>query len=129
VEKRIKPVLDEGRIVLCDRFSDSTMAYQGYARGFPLEHINQVNEIGGGMRPDLTILLDLTVEQSIERQKIRGEVAEDRFESLGKEFHTKVRNGFLEVASQEPDRFVVINAYQEKDIITSLIKKAVMDKI
>ena len=105
----IKPALKEGVIVLCDRHTDSTVAYQGYGRGLDLEQIHNLNSIAtNGLKPDLTIVLDVDVETS---QKRVG-VEKDRMESAGIEFFERVRKGFLEIAKQEPERVKVVDSTQ-----------------
>ena len=103
----IKPALKEGKIILCDRHTDSTVAYQGYGRGLDLEQINMLNNIAtSGLKPDLTIVFDVDVETSM--QRVGKE--KDRMESAGVEFFNKVRQGYLEIAKQEPNRVKVINS-------------------
>lgn len=105
----IKPALEKGTIVLCDRHIDSTVAYQGYGRGLDINRINMLNNIAtSGLKPDLTIVLDLDVETS---QKRVG-TEKDRMESAGSEFFERVRKGFLEIAKQEPERVKVIDSTQ-----------------
>ena len=115
----IKPALKEGKIVLCDRHTDSTAAYQGYGRGINLEEIKKLNEIAvSGLKPDLTIVFDIDIETSLSR--VGNE--KDRMESAGVEFFNRVRNGYLEIAKQEPDRVKIINA---SDTIDNIHKKVV----
>lgn len=103
----IKPALKEGIIVLCDRHTDSTVAYQGYGRGLDLNEIRHLNNIAtGGLKPDLTFLFDINVETS--QARVGSE--KDRMESAGVEFFERVRKGFLEIAKQEPERVKVIDA-------------------
>ncbi|MBE7710581.1 MAG: dTMP kinase [Cyanobacteria bacterium SIG31] len=105
----IKPALEEGVIVLCDRHTDSTVAYQGYGRGLDLEQIHRLNKIAtSGLKPDLTIVLDVDVETS--QKRVGAE--KDRMESAGIEFFERVRNGFLEIAKQEPERVKVVDSTQ-----------------
>lgn len=105
----IQPALNEGKIVITDRFSDSTAAYQGYGRGIDMKLIEILDKIAaGGMKPDLTFLLDIGVETGLRRN--RGANKVDRFELEEIDFHEKVRDGFLEIAGQEPKRIKVINA-------------------
>lgn len=105
----IKPALEEGTIVLCDRHTDSTVAYQGYGRGLDLEQIYRLNKIAtSGLKPDLTIVLDVDVETS--QKRVGSE--KDRMESAGIEFFERVRNGFLEIAKQEPERVKVVDSTQ-----------------
>ncbi len=115
----IKPALKEGKIVLCDRHTDSTAAYQGYGRGINLDEIKKLNEIAvSGLKPDLTIVFDIDIETSLSR--VGNE--KDRMESAGVEFFNRVRNGYLEIAKQEPDRVKIINA---SDTIDNIHKKVV----
>ena len=105
----IKPALEEGVVVLCDRHTDSTVAYQGYGRGLDLVQIHRLNNIAtSGLKPDLTIVLDVDVETS---QKRVG-TEKDRMESAGIEFFERVRKGFLEIAKQEPQRVKVVDSTQ-----------------
>lgn len=105
----IKPALEKGVIVLCDRHIDSTVAYQGYGRGLDLEQIHNLNNIAtGGLKPDLTIVFDVDVETS--QSRVGAE--KDRMESAGREFFERVRRGFLEIAKSEPERVKVIDSTQ-----------------
>ncbi len=105
----IKPALEEGTIVLCDRHTDSTVAYQGYGRGLDLAQIHNLNKIAtSGLKPDLTIVLDVDVETS--QKRVGSE--KDRMESAGIEFFERVRKGFLEIAKQEPERVKVVDSTQ-----------------
>ena len=105
----IKPALENGVIVLCDRHTDSTVAYQGYGRGLDLEQIHNLNSIAtNGLKPDLTIVLDVDVETS--QKRVGAE--KDRMESAGIEFFERVRKGFLEIARQEPERVKVVDSTQ-----------------
>jgi dTMP kinase len=105
----IRPALEQGVIVLCDRHTDSTVAYQGYGRGLDLERIYDLNKIAtGGLKPNLTIVLDVDVETS--QKRVGAE--KDRMESAGIEFFQKVRKGFLEIAKQEPERVKVVDSTQ-----------------
>ena len=105
----IKPALEAGVIVLCDRHTDSTVAYQGYGRRLDLEQIYNLNKIAtSGLKPNLTIVLDVDVETS----QARVGAEKDRMESAGVEFFERVRNGFLEIAKQEPERVKVVDSTQ-----------------
>ena len=105
----IKPALNKGQIVLCDRHTDSTLAYQGYGRGLDINQLKQLNSIAtGGLVPDLTFVFDIDTETSMKRV---GK-DKDRMENAGVEFHKKVRNGYLELAKNEPDRIKVLDATQ-----------------
>lgn len=119
VECIIKPALKNGVIVLCDRHTDSTLAYQGYGRGLDLEEIKQLNNIAtGGLKPDLTLLFDVDIETS----QARVGKEKDRMESAGVDFFERVRKGFLEIAKAEPDRVKVLNS---ADTIENIHKKVV----
>ena len=103
----VNPAVKEGKIVLCDRHIDSTIAYQGYGRGLDIERINMLNNIAtNGIKPDLTFVFDIDVETSMKR--VGKE--KDRMESAGIEFHNRVRHGYLELAKQEPQRIKVLDA-------------------
>ena len=107
VDTVIKPALDRGTSVACDRFSDSTVAYQGYGRGLPFRDIDSMNRIATtGLTPDLTILLDIDPMVGMAR---KGKPS-DRIESAGMDFHVRVRKGFLEMAEANPGRFRVVDA-------------------
>ncbi|HEX2932579.1 MAG TPA: dTMP kinase [Candidatus Binatia bacterium] len=115
VNEVIMPAIQAGNIVLCDRFTDSTVAYQGYARGMDLRLLQQLNDFADrGFRPDLTYLLDCPVSVALSRtarrQSAIGQSREDRFEREKLEFHEKVRAGFLKLAEAEPERFRIIDA-------------------
>jgi len=104
------PALDRGAWVVCDRFSDSTLAYQGYGGGVPLERLAQLHRlIAEDFHPDLTLILDIPVELGLARAALRRG-GERRFESKGAEFHERVRRGFLTIAQAEPGRCAVIDA-------------------
>ena len=114
VENVIRPALAAGMWVLCDRFADSTFAYQGYGRGLDLDEIKRINSFAtGGLVPDRTVLLDVSPEVSAKRMRAR-EVATntdaDRMEKAGDDFHARLKKGFLELAAAEPERFAVISA-------------------
>ena len=103
----VKPAVEKGEIVLCDRHIDSTVAYQGYGRGLDINEINMLNNLAtGGKKPDLTLVFDVDVETSMKR--VGKE--KDRMESAGIDFHNRVRNGYLELAKQEPTRIKVLDA-------------------
>jgi dTMP kinase len=122
VETVIKPSLAQGYIVLCDRYYDSTIAYQGYGRGMDLEQIAQINRIAtNGLQPDLTLWFDLDVKVGLSRAKqVSGQP--DRMERLDLEFHQNVAQGFRELAEQDRDRIVRIDASQNAELIQSHIR-------
>ena len=103
----VNPAVSQGKIVLCDRHIDSTVAYQGYGRGLDIERINKLNDIAtNGKKPDLTFVFDIDVETSMKR--VGKE--KDRMESAGIDFHNRVRQGYLKLAENEPNRIKVIDA-------------------
>lgn len=107
VETFIKPSIEEGKIVLCDRHTDSTIAYQGYGRGQDIKLLKELNVIAvNSVKPDLTLLFDVSTE--VAQERVGSE--KDRMESAGIEFHKKVRNGYLELQKQEPNRIKLVNA-------------------
>ena len=112
VSDLITPALESGRVVICDRFTASTVAYQGYGRGLDLELIRSLNDLAcQGLRPDLTVLLDVPWEEGLVRKQ--GEIT-DPFESEGMEFHGRVREGYLAQASAEPDRWFIVDGIKPK---------------
>ena len=114
VSEVIRPALEKGTWVLCDRFADSTFAYQGYGRGLDLSGLRELNAFAtSGLVPDRTVLLDVSAGTSAERMRIRERAtgaAADRMEMAGAEFHARLKRGFLELAAAEPERFAVIAA-------------------
>ena len=116
VQKIIRPALAEGTVVLCDRHADSSVVYQGYARGVEIEFLNQGNRFATkGLKPDLTLLFDLDPEVGLKRI---GEGRDNnRLDREPLEFHQKVRAGFLDLAAQEPARWVILNATKAPDAL------------
>jgi len=122
VEKVIRPALSAGKIVLCDRFADSTMVYQGFARGIEIDKVKALCEFAAGeLQPELTILLDAAPEALLQRRADRG--VQDRFEQEGLDFQKKVREGFLLLANSEPKRIKKVNALQNTDAVQADIQK------
>lgn len=108
VAQLILPALNEGKVVICQRFSDATFAYQGHARGLDMNHLKQMNEIAtGGLEPDLTILLDMEAAKGLSR---KHHDQRDRLENESLSFHNKVREAYLDIARQSPERIQVIDA-------------------
>ena len=129
VERLISPALDRGDWVVCDRFADSTMAYQGYGHGMGREPIETLHGLAiGGLKPDLTLILDLPVETGLTRAGSRGG-DETRYERMADGFHQRLRDGFLDIAAREPDRCVVIDATQEIDAVQQEVRRAVTDRL
>ncbi len=122
VNNVIEPALSAGTWVICDRFTDSSRAYQGGGRGLPQEDINRLAQwVHGDLRPDLTILLDTPVEVGMNRAGRRNEP--DRFESEQSEFFERVRATYLQLAEHEPQRFVVVDATQDLDVVRDTIEQ------
>jgi dTMP kinase len=121
----IRPALMRQELVLCDRFMDSTRAYQGYAGGCDLELIDRLeNTIVAGTRPDLTFVFDLDPAIGLQRARQRNDGTEDRFERKGLAFHQELRQGFLAIAKSEPMRCQVIDAGQSVDKVAAAISEA-----
>jgi len=119
VDTVIKPNLENGKVVICDRFADSTTVYQGYGRGLDLEVVKIVNNtVTRDLLPDLTVLLDLPAEEGLARKKSKRR---DRFEKEKVAFHERVREGYLKLAASEPKRWLVVDARQSKEKIAELI--------
>lgn len=128
VKKFIKPELLNGKTVLCDRFFDSTTAYQGYARGFDLSFLASLHEFAtDGLKPDLTFLIDIDLNEGFKRiqNRTKTQGKDDRIELEAREFHEKVRNGYLEIAQNNTDRFRVINGSGTIDDIHGEIVKEI----
>jgi len=119
VAEVIKPALKSGKVVISDRYADSTTVYQGYGRGLELAMVRAVNKAATqGLKPDLTILLDIAAKEGLAR-KLAGKT--DRFEQETPAFHRKVREGYLKLALEEPERWLVIDASQSKETIAAII--------
>jgi len=136
VHEVIRPALASGRLVLCDRFTDSTLAYQGYGRGVDLDMLRRLNQVAShGITPDVTFLLDCPVEVGLSRTAQRnmnlksGGSREDRFEQERADFHERVRRGFLELARAEPQRIYVLDASRPTEEVHHEIKKIVDQKL
>lgn len=124
VQEEIIPAINNGKIVLCDRYTDSTLAYQGYGRGVELEQINYLNKIATrGKKPDLTLVFD--VESEVAQKRVGDE--KDRLEKEGLEFHRKLRFGYLEIAKREPERVKVIDANKSIDEVFIETKKVISE--
>ncbi|MBI4873592.1 MAG: dTMP kinase [Acidobacteria bacterium] len=121
----IRPALAEGKIVLSDRFTDSTMAYQGLGRGLGEEMVNALDAIAcRGLKPDLTILIDIDLETGLERARGRG--AADRMDAQAEDFHRRVREAYLRMAAREPHRFRLIDGRGTPDEVAALVSAAVI---
>lgn len=130
VEQLIKPALERGEIVICDRFFDSTFVYQGIARSIDLQVINQLKDIAvGSLKPDLTLLLDLDPEAGIKRAEERQSGTLDRIEAESLEFFKSVRQAYLDLAISEPDRFTVIDGELSVEAIEAIVWSTVQSKL
>lgn len=134
VVEKIRPALDRGDIVLCDRFVDSSIAYQGQARGIGIEEVKAINEFAiEGLRPDLTIYLDVEAHVGLERIKDKkSNRKQDRLELEAITFHEDVRKGYFKLIDLEPDRFTIIDASKDEDHVFqetwAVIKAKISDK-
>jgi len=126
LQKIIRPALASGKFVLCDRFSDSTRAYQGYAGGCDLKLLDALEaSIVGRTRPALTLILDIDPAMGLARAKSRADGSEDRYERKGLKFHQRLRAGFLQIAAAEPNRCKVIDASGSIGEVTARVLAAV----
>ena len=117
VSRVVRPALDNGMIVICDRFFHSTVAYQGYGRGLDLDLVERVNHVGTqGLRPDLTVFLDIAVQHGLARKG-----PPDRFEREGNAFHQRVRDGYLRMASADPERWLIVDGSLPRRQIARLV--------
>src|SRR4051812_20191453 len=132
VSEVIVPALERGAIVVCDRFSDSTLAYQGYGGGVPLDALRQVKLISiGAITPDRTVLVDLSVRAGLDRRQSGSTADLTRFETdesqHGATFHERVRDGYLELAVGEPQRWRVVDGSGDPDAVSREVWSAVAD--
>ncbi|CAA7617933.1 dTMP kinase [Magnetospirillum sp. UT-4] len=127
--RTVWPALDLGTWVLCDRFADSTVAYQGYGHGLPVSFIESLTRLAiGDFAPDLTLILDLPVEAGLARAGHRGG-AEDRYERMGVAFHQRLRQGFLSIAERQPGRCVVVDATGTPEQVHDAVMAAVRGRL
>lgn len=133
VERTIRPALAEGKVVLCDRFADSSVAYQGYGHGLGPDYIRRIWALAiDNFKPDLTLIFDLPIEVGLERAGARFanvSAAEDRFERMGLEFHQRLRDGFKEIAAAEHRRCRVIDANGDVETVTSRVIETVKNSL
>ncbi|MDK9718759.1 MAG: dTMP kinase [Trichlorobacter sp.] len=130
----IRPALSDGVIVLCDRFSDATRAYQSFGRGLDRQTIETLNNLAcNDISPDLTVLLDCPVEVGLGRARQRIEATsgprEERFELESLAFHQRVRDGYLQLAAAEPDRFVIVDATGQPDQVAQALSGALLPRL
>jgi len=126
IQRVIEPALAAGQWVICDRFFDSTLAYQGYGHGVALNFIETLRQqiIGETHRPDLTVILDLPAAEGLRRSQSR-ENSERRYESMPVEFHERLRRGFQEIAAREPQRCTLVDAQQRVDVVQEAIRQLI----
>ncbi len=135
VNRFIRPALDQGEVVICDRFSDSSLAYQGYGRGIAVDFVNRLNNAAtSNLAPDLTIILDLDTHFSLERSQTRLRQQdlfdkEGRFEREGMSFHQRVREGYLKIAHGEPQRCHVFDGTLDIDALSQQISRLVLTRL
>ncbi len=128
VEQIIRPALSRGAVVVCDRFVDASIAYQGFGLGYDLEQILALNEWAtGGLKPDLTFLFDLSPSQASSRMKDRGQL--DRIESRDEAFHQRVYDGFQSLLAEHPDRMVRINANETIECIQDEVFDITLERL
>ena len=119
VNEVIRPALEEDKVVICDRFTDSTVVYQGYGRGLDLKFIEEIHtKVIQGLKPDLTVLLDMPADEGLKRKRAK---AKDRFEEAGLVFHNSIINGYLKLAATEPERWLLIDATLPKSKISNIV--------
>ena len=129
VEELIRPSLAEGKLVLCDRYADSTMAYQGYGHGLDRDALSQLlNFATGGLKPDLTLLFDISAEAGL-RRRLSNHEEWNRMDDYALQFHERVRSGYLAMAAAEPERWIVINADRTRDEIHEEVVSILTSKL
>jgi dTMP kinase len=128
VEQVIQPHLKKNGIVLCDRYADSTLAYQGYGHQVSLDQLKAlINFATGGLKPDLTLLLDIDVQEGLRRKTKGGEW--NRLDAYNLEFHQRVLRGYRQMVDEEPERWVMVDASQPPDIVQSVLRDVVSERI
>ena len=129
VEEVMRPLLKKGTIILCDRYADSTLAYQGYGHGVNLDTLKKLLDFAtGGLYPDLTLLFDIDVQAGLERRKISGGEW-NRLDAYALAFHQRVRQGYLALAKSEPHRWILIDAAKSFTDVQFAVQKALADKL
>ena len=128
IEELILPSLAAGKVILCDRYGDSTLAYQGYGHGLDLDRLKMILEFAtSGLKPDLTILLDVDVMVGLKRKKAKEEW--NRMDAFELSFHERVRKGYHELVSQEPARWKIVDASQSQEQVQEDIRQIVLEAL
>lgn len=128
VEELIKPSLAEGKVILCDRFGDSTLAYQGYGHGLDLDKLRTMLQFAtNGLKPDLTILLDVDILTGLKRKKAKEEW--NRLDAYETSFHERVRKGYHQLAQEEPERWWIVDASQPADLVQDQLRTLVRNAL
>ncbi len=129
VEEIIRPALADGKIVICDRFGDSTLAYQGYGHQTDLKTLRYlVDYATGGLKPDLTLLLDIAVGDGLQR-KVENASEWNRLDAYAEAFHERVRQGYYKLVDAEPERWRIIDAAKDKDQVQQAMREAVLERL
>jgi dTMP kinase len=129
VAQCIRPALAAGKVVVGDRYADSTLAYQGYGRGLDLEMLRAITAFAtGGLKPDLTLYLDVAPEEGLERRRAGGDEW-NRLDAETLDFHRRVRAGYMELIAQEPERWAVINAARSVEEVQAQIRSVVQERL
>ena len=124
--EQIKPAIEKGEFVICDRFTDSTIAYQGYGRGLDIKQLEEINYIAtAGLTPDITFILDISPEVAAVRMEAE---ASDRMEETGVDFFRRIRGGYRQIKDQNPNRYSLINGEQSPENVFKEIKEIVMNE-
>jgi len=129
VAQQIQPALAGGQVIVSDRYADSTLAYQGYGRGLDLDTLRKITEFAtGGLTPDLTLYLDITPKEGLERRQLGGGEW-NRLDAEALEFHQRVRSGYLELIEQEPERWVAVDADRAVEKVQAEIRVMVRERL
>ena len=129
VEELVRPSLSEGKLVLCDRYADSTMAYQGYGHGLDRDVLSQLLHFAtGGLKPDLTLRFDISAEAGL-RRRLTNHEEWNRMDDYALQFHERVRSGYLAMAAAEPERWAVIDADRTPDEIHREVVSVIIEKL
>jgi dTMP kinase len=129
VEEVIRPALAKGKVVICDRFGDSTLAYQGYGHKTDLDQLRYlINYATGGLTPNLTLLMDISISEGFQR-KVENDSEWNRLDAYAKAFHRRVRQGYLTLVQEEPERWKIIDASQSVSEVQAAMQRAVGERL